>query len=153
MSDCIHGLEIDVCDVCSPRRAPERPRTARAGAGPARVPRAAASHPPSAPAAVRTNRVAQRVYLVVARARLAEVLGALGEQDWRSEVGVATDAFRWPDAGGVERPADLAVLVADLSGELQLVAAANEPARRLVREELDAAGVDVRVVLQPAWWA
>ena len=153
MTECIHGLALDVCDVCSPRRAPERPRTTRAGSGPARVPRAAAPRPPSAPVGVRTNRVQQRVYLVIARARLAEVLTTLAEQDWRSDVGSATDAFRWPDASEVERPSDLVVLVADLAGDLQLVAAANEPARRETREALDSAGVDVRVVLQPAWWA
>ena len=147
VSECIHGLESDVCDVCSPRRAPERPRAARVSAPRAR------SAPAPAVASTRTNRVEQRVYLVVARSRLAEVLGALDEQDWRSELGSATDAFRWPDAAEVERPAELAVLVANLAGEIQVIAAANEPARRAVREELALAGVDARVVLQPGWWA
>ena len=147
MSECIHGLERDVCDVCSPRQAPERPRAARTPAPRAR--------PAAVPAAtsMRTNRVEQRVYLVIALARLAEVLAALDEQDWRSELGSATDAFRWPDASEVARPADLVVLVANLAGELQLLAAANEPSRRAVREELQSLGVDARVVLQPSWWA
>ena len=82
-----------------------------------------------------------------------EVLENLAEQEWRSELGSATDAFRWTDASLVERPSDLVVVVANLAGELQLIAGANEPARRAIREELEAAGFDVRVVLQPAWWA
>lgn len=150
MSECIHGLESDVCDVCSPRQAPERPRAARA-------PRASAARAKPAPApaaaALKTNRVERRVYLVAARSRLRELLPVLADQDWRSELGSATDAFRWPDAAEVERPADLVVLVANLAGELQLLAAANEPARRAIREELKGSGVDVRVVLQPGWWS
>lgn len=146
MTECIHGLESDVCDVCSPRRAPERPKAASA-------PRAPAARVVPPAAAVRTRHVAKRVYLVVARERLGEVLERLEEQDWRSEVGSATDAIRWPDASHVERPADLVVLVADLDGALQLVAAANEPARRAVRDDLEAIGTDARVVLQPAWWS
>lgn len=155
MSECIHGLEIVVCDVCSPRAAPEGARPARAARvvpGSPRVPKLTATRPPAAPTGLRTKRVEHRIYLVVSRVRLAEVLGDLAEQDWRSEVGSAVDAFRWPDASVVERPSDLVVLVADLAGSLRLVAAANEPARRAVREVLDAAGVDVRVVLQPSWW-
>jgi len=152
VSECIHGLEIEMCDVCSPRRAPEPPRATRAPRA-ARTPRASAVRPPASPVGVGVGRSEQRIYLVVARERLAEVLDDLANQDWRSEVGSATDAFRWPDAATVERPADLAVLVATMSGQLQLVAAANEPARRAIREVLDAAGVEVRLVLQPAWWA
>lgn len=146
MTECIHGLQIDVCDACSPRQAPERPRViTRAVSGSPRV--------PSGPVGVRGNRVENRVYLVIARTRLSEVLSALDDQDWRPEVGSATDAFRWPDASEVERPSDLVVLVANLSGALQLLATSNEPARRAVREELDAIGVELRVVLQPTWWS
>lgn len=99
------------------------------------------------------TRVEQRVYLVVAVSRLVKVLASLEEQEWRSELGSATDLFRWPDAAEVERSADLVVLVANLAGEIQLLATANEPARRTVREELEASAIEARVVLQPTWWS
>lgn len=147
MSECIHGLELVVCDVCTPRQVPERPKPVRASSS-----RSGAASAP-APGVSRSVRVEQRVYLVVAISRLGEVLDSLDTQEWRSELGSATDAFRWPAASEVERPADLVVLAANLAGELQLLAAANEPARRAVRDELEASDLAARVVLQPAWWA
>ncbi len=150
MTECIHGLETAMCDVCSPRQTPERPKVSRAGSGAGRAQKAAA--PPAGPSQLKVNRAEERVYLVVARDRLGEVLPTLADAEWRSDLGSATDPFRWPDATVVERPSDLVVLVATFSGELQLVAVANEPARRATRDVLTAAGVDVRIVLQPAWW-
>ena len=148
MTECIHGLETTMCDVCSPRAIPEPVRAARGSA------RTAGARSPSSPIGLSVNRAEQRVYLVVSRARLAEVLTTLPDEDWRDDLGAVGDPFRWPDAGGVEKASDLIVLVAALGtpGQLQLVATANEPARRAVREQLDEAGYEVRVVLQPAWW-
>lgn len=40
MAECIHGLEIPLCDICYPKAAPEKPRVVRAAAAP-RAPRAA----------------------------------------------------------------------------------------------------------------
>lgn len=150
--ECIHGLDIAMCDVCSPRQAPEPPRRAAVRRqAPPRTGRASTT--PSTAPGVRVD-AAQRVYAVVAIDRLPEALDRLADQEWRTELGSATDPFRWPDAADAQRPGDVVVLVATAAdGALQLVAAANEPARRTVRERLGDAAADTRVVLQPAWWA
>ncbi len=147
MTECIHGLETAMCDVCSPRATPEQVRSPR-------VTRTAGARSAASSVGIKVNAAEQRVYLVVSRDRLGDVFATLPDEDWRSELGSVNDPFRWPDASGVERASDLIVLVAMLGepGVLQLVATANEPARRAVREQLDEAGFDVRVVLQPAWW-
>ncbi len=151
MTDCIHGLDIALCDACTPQQAPESAR-------PAMPRRTAGTRPPTAAPArpgVKVNQAEQRRYLVVARSRLVEALTGLdGEDGWRLELGTAFDPFRWRDAGDVERASDLVVLVAasPAPGELRLVAVANEPVRRSVRDELDSVAVDTRVVLQPSWF-
>lgn len=152
-AECIHGLDLAVCDICTPRSVPEPVRRAPVHSAGPRTPRGASGRPASGPG-IQVQRTEQRVFLVVAVGRLADVLSALPEQEWRSDLGSATDRFRWPDASEVDRPSELVVLVATAaSGDLQFVAAANEPARRAVREHLDAAGVEVRVLLQPDWWS
>lgn len=148
VTDCIHGLDLAVCDLCSPRQAPESAR-------PPMPRRTAANRSATSKPGMKVASVEQRMYLVVARSRLAEVLPGLAEDDgWRLELGEAADPFRWADAGAVERPSDLVVLVSAASapGELRLVAVVNEPARRAVRDELASVAVDARVVLQPAWF-
>jgi hypothetical protein len=59
VTECIHGLEVPLCDICYPKAAPEKPRAARAAA----APRTARSVP------VRTSRKSinagdQRIYHV-----------------------------------------------------------------------------------------
>jgi len=73
VAECIHGLEIPLCDICYPKVAPEKPRTARV-ATTVRAPRAAA---------VTTSRKSvnpgeQRVYHVT-HIRNLESIAAAGE--------------------------------------------------------------------------
>lgn len=156
MSECIHGLERSACDICSPRQTPEptrrpsAPRTART--------LASRSAPSVNPTSVRSADA--RCYLVVHRDRLGELLaaGPLGDEaGWKPELGEAGafDPFRWPDAQEAGRGSELVVLVSTVADPdaLQLVAVANEPARKAVAATLDAAGRRVRLALNPAWFA
>ena len=71
MAECIHGLEIPLCDICYPKIAPEKPRAVRAAAAP-RAPRAAS---------VRTSRKSvnagdQRIYHVTHIRNLEGIVSA-----------------------------------------------------------------------------
>ncbi|OJX63389.1 MAG: hypothetical protein BGO95_00560 [Micrococcales bacterium 73-13] len=147
MTECIHGLELAMCDVCTPRAQP-----AGAGsAGSARRARAAASAGPGRsgtgrpePArpmpGVAVRRAGGRRYLVVDLDDLGEELGAAEASDWSGLV---------PAGVGRER------VVAVAAGEeldVAFVAVANEPARRRAREALTANGIDARVMVQPDWF-
>lgn len=152
--ECIHGLDAAMCDVCTPQAVPERPRPAARRAA-ARAPRAQKAQP-AARTALRVERVAERLYRVVALDGVAALLAApIAEDEWRLEVGrTAFDPIRWPEAAEVERGSDLAVLVADAAdpSTVRLVAVANEPARRRLAEALEAAGTQTRLMLQPNWF-
>ncbi len=74
MTECIHGLEIPLCDICYPKAAPERPR----------VSRPAAAHTPRAGSATTTRTSVKagehRAYHVTHIRNLAGIVsrGALG---------------------------------------------------------------------------
>ena len=76
LGECIHGLEIPLCDICFPRRAPEPPRTPRTAA---RAPerRRARAERPAAP--TRVDLDGQRVQHVTPIENLEGILrdGAL----------------------------------------------------------------------------
>jgi hypothetical protein len=90
VAECIHGLEIPLCDICYPKAAPEKPRTARVAAAP-RVPRAGV---------VTTSRKSvkageQRIYHVT-HIRNLEAIAAAGELsiDALPTVDVSSDLTR-----------------------------------------------------------
>jgi hypothetical protein len=71
VAECIHGLEIPLCDICYPKAAPEKPRVGRAAAAP-RATRAAA---------VKTSRKSvnagdQRIYHVTHIRNLESIVSA-----------------------------------------------------------------------------
>lgn len=149
MTDCIHGLEIAMCDVCTPRAVPDalasasparRPR-ASTSRGSLRQPRASAARAESTPAAaVAVRGAAQRRYLVVEIEGLGDEFATAEESDWSGLV---------PAGIGKDR---VIVVAAEGAADAQFIAVANEPARRTARESLRAAGVEVRVIVQPEWF-
>lgn len=79
MSECIHGLEIPLCDICYPKAPPERPAAARA----VRAPSSRTSTRSPRAATVTTSRrsidpAQQRVYHVTHIRNLEAILGAGG---------------------------------------------------------------------------
>ncbi len=149
--ECIHGLPIGECEVCSPREIPATGarlsapavRAKRAPARAAGAPRPGTSSSGAPGVAVRA--VDARRYLVLDIEELGNVLagGPLGESEgWRLELGAETTR-------------DRVVIVSTLSDPdaLQLLGVANEPARRQVSEVLRDTGRVARVVVNPAWFA
>jgi len=160
-AECIHGLEPEACDLCSPRRVEAAPRASapRARSAANRSPRASAPVKAAEPA-MRVQQATSRRYLVVHRDRLGELLASApidDEAGWRPELGEAGafDPIRWEDAALADRGAELVVLVG--SGpdpdHLELVAVANQPARTIVADILREAGRSPRIALNPAWFA
>lgn len=130
MTECIHGLDEELCDVCSPKAAPEVPRTVRVSQ-------------PRRTAAPRTkiSSVPRRRHLVADIDELAAVLaGDIETGDWSSE----------PPVTGF----DSVVLVApdDDVAQVTLIAVANEPARDRVRDALHGLKVP-RIGVYPPWFA
>lgn len=72
MAECIHGLDVPLCDICYPKAAPERPKAAR----PAAAPRPARAASGASSAAGRKAIVAgeQRVYHVTHVRNLEQIL-------------------------------------------------------------------------------
>jgi CHASE2 domain-containing sensor protein len=83
----------------------------------------------------------QRRFLVVAVEGLGEEYGAADESDWSGLVPAGLTKDRVVIVGTSE------------TLEVQFVAVANEPARRIVRDSLAAVGVDARVMVQPDWFS
>jgi len=154
MTECIHGLELDACDVCSPRRAPEPVKPAP------RTRTVSTTRATNAAPGVAVRSAGARRYLVVHRDRLAELLAAgplTDESGWRAELGDAGafDPIRWEDAARAVRGTELVVLVGGGPDpdHLELVAVANQPVRAAVADVLAAASRSPRLVLNPAWFA
>lgn len=130
MTECIHGLDEELCDVCSPKAAPPVSRTVRVSQ-------------PRRTAAPRTkiSSVPRRRHLVADIDELAALLrGEIEAGDWSSEPPVT-------GFGSV-------VLVGpeDDVAQITLIAVANEPARDRVRDALG--GVPApRIGVYPPWFA
>jgi len=139
--ECIHGLDIAVCDVCTPRTvAAPAPRAGAQRRSRPAPPTGARRAQGQGAAAVRSA-AADRVYLTVQADEVVEALETGEEAAWRIEAPSEVLAGRL-------------VVVAMRDGLVpQLVAVPNEPSRRAVRDALAAAGRDIRVVVQPAWFA
>ena len=135
MTECIHGLPIEECDLCSPRAVPEvvRPRVMRTPGAPTRSARSAAGGAAPAREAVqaRSSRLAYASFAI-------EELGALDgiEAAWSPLI---------PESV----PRDRVVVARDASGEVTMIAVPNEPVRSAARPLVAKA---VRVVVQPAWF-
>ncbi len=133
--ECIHGFEIELCDLCSPRRAPEPARPARRAPQerPPRAPGASTRRPASAGPRVSRGPVVDpaqhRVFHVTHRDTL----------EWILDTGVLT--------AGAEPPVDLST---PLIRELRATAPAGED-----RDGADLSVADcVAFALsdQASWW-
>lgn len=130
MTECIHGLDIALCDVCTPKAAP--PPVART----VRVSQKRRTEAPL----TKNSIVRARRHLIVRINDLGGVLDGVIESDaWMSETPVT--GF------------DSVVLVAptDDVSQVTLIAVANEPARDRVRGAL--AGRQLpRIGVYPPWF-
>lgn len=131
MAECRHGLDEDLCDVCSPKAPPPPSRSVRVS-----QPRRTA-----APRA-KVSSIRARRHVVVTMDELGAVLdGALEAGVWTTE----------PPVTGF----DSVVLVAptDDVSQVSLIAVANEPARERVRSALRGRDGLPRIGVYPPWFA
>ncbi|MEP6481908.1 MAG: DUF4433 domain-containing protein [Rhodoglobus sp.] len=88
MAECIHGLEVPLCDVCYPKTLPEKPRAARSTPS-TRTPAASTTSRKS------VNAAEQRVYHVTHVRNLASILtDGLRSADAAPEVDVSSGLTR-----------------------------------------------------------
>jgi len=149
MPECIHGLELASCDVCSPKKAPPPP------------PRAARA-PAAKPVAARALRAKtpQRLHVVLTLDEFADALadGVLTTPTYY----VGPEELAWAERRRAPRASELVVLVvaAELVRGLddlpltavQLVAVANTVAQERVRDLLALTTLAPKVVVHPPWF-
>ncbi len=153
VTECIHGLELEMCDICTPRpsgdsrppasatRTRSAPSERRRAAGLSSIRQTETARVSPGPSVRRTG--GDRVYLTV---ELEELVAALGsaedaeDAEWRTE----------PPEGVL--PGRVVVVALD-SLEPQLIAVPNEPARRAVRDAVATDRSELRIVIQPNWFA
>ena len=130
MTECIHGLDVKLCDVCTPKAAP--PPVAR-------TVRVSSKRRTDAPR-TKTSSIRARRHLIVRISDLADVLdGVIEPEAWMTEAPVT--GF---DSVVLVAPTDDVSLVT-------LIAVANEPARDRVRSTLT--GRDLpRIGVYPPWF-
>ncbi|MBO9577577.1 MAG: hypothetical protein J7480_02255 [Microbacteriaceae bacterium] len=151
MSECRHGLELELCDICSPKApAAPAPRPAATPRSRPATPASGGAHPPragergaaaarSAAPGIAVHRGEGRRYLTADLGELAAWLTTSDIEDWS-----------WHAPEGVAK--DRVVIVGNADRVVQFIAVANEPARRVARETLDGAGHALRVIVQPGWF-
>lgn len=150
--ECIHGLELAACDVCSPKKAPVAPPAAPR----VRAPRVSAT--PVKKTMIRSD--SQRLHVVLSLDDFADALAA----------GVVVDPiyFHGPEElawSERRRAADIrsnVVLVTTLGAvrgldelplaAVQLIAVANNQAQERVRELLALTGSRTKVAVYPPWF-
>ena len=148
MTECIHGLDRELCDICSPKQAPEKPAVRRAA--PARAAR---------PAPLKA-RAARRLHVVLSLDDFADALaeGALAdpiyfhgptELAWaeRRRAADATQQVVLVVASDSVAGLDLMPLAA-----VELVAVASNAAQQRVRELLAVTDFAPRVSVYPPWF-
>lgn len=149
MTECIHGLDFELCDICSPKKAaPPPPRTVRA-----REPR------PVAARALR-GKVPQRLHVVLSLDEFADALadGVLVTPTYY----VGPEEVGWTERRRAPRANEQVVLVVaaelvhgldDLPlGAVQLVAVASTLAQERARELLALTSFAPKVVIHPPWF-
>ena len=148
MTECIHGLDFDLCDICNPKKAPERVAVKRAA--PARAAR---------PAPLKA-RAARRLHVVLSLDDLADALaeGSLAdpiyfhgpeELAWaeRRRAADATQQVVLVVASDAVAGLDTMPLAA-----VELVAVASNAAQQRVRDLLALTDFSPRVSVYPPWF-
>jgi hypothetical protein len=154
--ECIHGLDLAACDVCSPKPPPVKPVPAAR----VRTPRATAEVRAKPVRTAPINRDAQRLHVVLSLDEFGDVLadGELvdpiyfhgpEELAW-SERRRAADALR--QVVLVTTRGAIAGLDTLPLSSVQLVAVANTVAQERVRELIAMTEFRARVVVHPPWF-
>ncbi len=148
MTECIHGLNRELCDICSPKKPPEKPVVRRAA--PVRTTRAA---PLKA-------RAARRLHVVLSLDDFADALaeGALADPIYFQ----APEELAWAERRRAADATQQVVLVVasdavaglDLLplAAVELVAVASNAAQQRVRELLGMTDFAPRVSVYPPWF-
>jgi len=148
MTECIHGLDRELCDICSPKTAPERVAVKRAA--PARAAR---------PAPLKA-RAARRLHVVLSLDDLADALaeGSLADPIYF----VGPEELAWAERRRAADATQQVVLVvaSDAVAELdvmplaavELVAVASTAAQQRVRDLLALTDFSPRVSVYPPWF-
>jgi hypothetical protein len=148
MTECIHGLDLELCDICSPKKAPEKVAVKRV-------------------AAVRTTRptplkakAARRLHVVLSLDDLADALasGALTDPIYF----VGPEELAWAERRRAADATQQVVLVVASSAvagldemplaAVELVAVASNAVQQRVRELLALTDLAPRVAVYPPWF-
>lgn len=152
MTECIHGLELAMCDACTPKKAPVAPPPAPK----VRVPRATAA--PVKKTLIQSD--SQRLHVVLTLDDFADVLASGYVEDPIYFHG--PEELAWAERRRAANIRDHVVLVTSLGatrgmdtlplGAVQLIAVANNQAQDRVRELLLLASLGTKVSVYPPWF-
>lgn len=148
MTECIHGLDRELCDICSPKKAPERVAAKRVA--PVR-----ASRPAPLKAAVK-----RRLHVVLSLDDFADALASGTLDDPIYFVG--PEELAWAERRRAADATQQVVLVVASSAvagldtmplaAVELVAVASNAAQQRVRELLALTSLSPRVAVYPPWF-
>ena len=152
MTECIHGLELASCDVCSPKKAPVAPpappreRVVRATAAPVKK------------TLIQSD--SQRLHVVLTLDDFADVLASGYVEDPIYFHG--PEELAWSERRRASNIRDHVVLVTSLGATrgmdtlplsaVQLIAVANNQAQERVRELLSLTDLRTKVSVYPPWF-
>ena len=152
MTECIHGLELESCDVCSPKKAPVAPpappreRVVRATAAPVKK------------TLIQSD--SQRLHVVLTLDDFADVLASGYVEDPIYFHG--PEELAWSERRRASNIRDHVVLVTSLGATrgmdtlplsaVQLIAVANNQAQERVRELLSLTDLRTKVSVYPPWF-
>ena len=152
MTECIHGLELAMCDACTPKKVPVAPPAAPRE----RAPRASAT--PVKKKLIQSD--SQRLHVVLTLDDFADVLASGYVEGPIYFHG--PEELAWADRRRAANIRDHVVLVTSLGATrgldslplsaVQLIAVANNQAQERVRELLALTALDTKVSVYPPWF-
>ncbi len=149
MTECIHGLDFELCDICNPKKAPEKVAVKRA------APARAASRPAPLKAAVK-----RRLHVVLSLDDFADALaeGAVADPIYFA----GPEELAWAErrrAADATQQVVLVVASTAVAGletmpleAVELVAVASNAVQQRVRELLALTSLSPRVAVYPPWF-
>lgn len=152
MTECIHGLELAMCDACSPKKAPVAPPVVRA----VRAPRVVSA--PVKKTLIQSD--SQRLHVVLTLDDFADVLASGYVEDPIYFHG--PEELAWAERRRASNIRDHVVLVTSIGATrgldslpleaVQLIAVANNSAQEKVRELLALTALGTKVSVYPPWF-
>lgn len=152
MTECIHGLDLAMCDACSPKKAPVAPPAAPK----VRAPRATAA--PVKKTLIQSD--SQRLHVVLTLDDFGDVLASGYVEDPIYFHG--PEELAWAERRRAANIRDHVVLVTSLGatrgldslplGAVQLIAVANNQTQDRVRDLLALTDLRTKVSVYPPWF-